>query len=111
MPNDEGCAAGRESKETEPVAAVRDALAELRQAEAATAAAIIRRAAQTTLSFPEGGFGASPKNRGKYAVRSGLTSVKKLEPGALSAWEQLQLDEAESARKVKELVCLSRQQA
>jgi len=104
----EGCA-GRESKEIEPVAAVRDALAELQQAEAAEAAAIVRRAAQTAVS--DGGFGVEPKNRGKYAIRNGITTGKKIEPQALSAWEQLQLDEAEAARRFKELVCTSSKQA
>ena len=83
--------------------AVIDALAELQRAEAEAAAAVGRRAAQP-------GLGAGTESgRGKYgAVRSGLSASLALEPKVLSAWEQLQLDEAEAERKFKELVCTSK---
>ena len=90
--------------------AVSDALAELQRLEAEAATAVSRRAAatqahaQTQTQGGSTGAGATASGK-KHMARSGLSGAQALEPKALSAWEQLQLEEAEAERRFKELVC------
>ena len=84
--------------------AVLDALADLQRTEAETAASVGRRSAKAGGSDPLLNNEAKQRT-GKYSARSSISAAKAgLEPQALSAWEQLQRDEAEAETKFKELL-------
>jgi len=86
--------------------AVLDALADLQRTEAETSASVGRRSANAVESDPSLNNGKAKQRAGKYSARSSISAAKAgLEPQALSAWEQLQRDEAEAEKKFKELVC------